>query len=243
MNEAQPMRRNEEPLPVLFLSGAGLPAWIWDGVVAALPTGTRTQVARYPKVADTSLTACADAVAAQVGWAEFAVVAHSLGGVVAAELLARHPTRVRAVLGVSAVIPEPGQSFVRVMPMPMRLVLGVVLRVVGTRPPAGAIREGLASGLPADLADRLVAEFLPEPKRLYLDPTSNRPRARQAAYLLTGNDHVVPVELQRRGATALGVAEVDTAPTGHLPMLERPELVAEFIRRSLLAPPALAVAG
>lgn len=218
--------------PVLLLSGAGLPEWIWDDVRAALPPGTDSLVVRPERGPGASLADCADAAAEQAPWGEFAVVAHSLGGTVAAELIARHPARVTAVLGVAAAVPRPGHSFVRSLPAPARWVVPTVLRRMGTRPPDRSLRP-LTRGLPGAVADRLVREFDPEPLGAYLDPNSPRTLPPVRAYLRTGNDPELSAAVQRRSAAALEARWTQELPTGHLPMLESPDGVSRAVHRLL----------
>lgn len=219
--------------PVLFLGGAGLPDRIWDEVRAGLPEGTESAVARYPRRGTASLADHADAALAQAPWPDVALVAHSVGGVVACEVLARAPERVRAVLGVAAVFPRPGRSFTGALPLPARLVLPAVLRLAGTRPPAKAIRRGLAGGLPDDVAGRIVDEFDPESVRLYRDRTSARELPTVRGYLLTTADGEVDAATQRRSAATLGATWTEELPTGHLPMLEDPHGVSRVVQRLL----------
>ncbi len=218
-------------VPVLFLSGAGLPAWIWDHVRGELADVAITDVARYPRGGDMSLAHYADALAAQVPWPRLAVVAHSIGGVVAAELVARHPRRVAGILAVAAVIPRPGHSFIRSMPLPNRLVLGTVLRVAGTRPPATVLRSGLAAGVSEAIGDRIITDFDPESVGLYRDASSARTMPGPRAYLYTSEDKEVPPATQRRSAENLGAAWTTQVSTGHLPMLQDPAAVSRAVRR------------
>ncbi|MFC4426385.1 alpha/beta fold hydrolase [Deinococcus navajonensis] len=98
---------------VLLLHGASVSSWMWTGTLQALP-GLHTLAPDLPGLAENarwgqfSLDGAADALAALVearctgGQAH--VVGHSLGGAVAARLLARHPQVVRSALlmGVTA---------------------------------------------------------------------------------------------------------------------------------------------
>ena len=220
--------------PILFLSGAGLPAWIWDDVRAHMPEHPDTVVGRYPRAGHASLADYADAVAAQISAPTFAVVAHSVGGVVATSLLSRHPGRVTAILGVAAVVPRPGRSFVSSMPFPTRLVLGAVLKVAGTKPPAKAIRA-LAHGLPDNVADRIVADFDPESIGLYRDPTPARDLPAARAYIRGTADNEISPAVQQASADALQATWTEELPTGHLPMLQEPARVGQSLRRLLAA--------
>lgn len=222
-----------QSVPVLFLSGAGLPSWIWDDVIALLPKATPVHVAEYPDDEGASLAQYADAVAAQVTWPAFVVVAHSAGGVVAAELLAQHPGRVVGLVGVSAVFPGVGESFVGTMPAPKRLLLSVALRAFGTKPPAKAIRSRLANGLPDPLPERIVAEFSPESLRFYLDAVGERQLPPAAAYLVTEQDEELPVARQERSARIMGATALARASTGHMPMLEDPAAVGNVVSQVL----------
>jgi pimeloyl-ACP methyl ester carboxylesterase len=215
--------------PVLFLSGAGLPTWIWDDVRAALPASVETAVAGRPPGPHASLAEYADAAAAGAPWPTFAVVAHSSGGVVAVELLARHPDRVTGIIGITAVVPVPGRSFVGTMPLPSRLVLSVVMRLVGTRPPTKVIRAGLAGGLSAATADRIVADFEPESVRLYRDATSVRDLPEIRGYVHTRKDKELAMAVQRRSAEALRATWTHELATGHLPMLQDPLAVSRAV--------------
>ncbi len=223
--------------PVLFLGGAGLPAWIWDDVRAGLPPGTDSAVAAYPRDRAASLADYARQVAEEAPWPGFTVVAHSIGGVVAAELLSSHPERVTGLLGVAAVIPAVGRSFLRSLPFPMGLVLGAVIRVAGTRPPEKAIRTGLAAGLPSGTTDRIVADFSPESPRLYRDATGPRVLPGRRGYVRTSADRELSPAVQEASAGRLDVTWTRSVPTGHLPMLEAAAELGDAIRDFLGAAP------
>ncbi|GAA1546651.1 alpha/beta hydrolase [Kribbella lupini] len=224
---------NQAHEPLLLLSGAGLPKWIWDQVRAELTGSHPTVVAERPRAADASLREYAVAALESAPWERFAVVAHSSGGTVAAELVALAPERVSAVLAVSAVVPEPGRSFVGSMPFPQRVVLSVAMRVAGTRPPDSAIRRGVAGGLGQNTADRIVAEFKPESVRLYRDKVQGGGFPERRGYLCTNEDAELPVGLQRGFAHNLEATWNESIETGHLPMLEAPELLARHIEKFL----------
>lgn len=227
---------SDEREPILLLGGAGLPAWIWDDVRRELGGERELRVADRPDAGATRLTDHVHAALASAPPGRFAVVAHSAGGVVGAELAWRAPERVSAFLGVSAVVPAPGGSFLSAMPAPNRWVLGAVLRLAGTRPPEAAIRRSLAHGLDEELADRIVADFATEPLGLFADRTSAAGWGGPRGYVRTTDDRELPESVQRRSARHLAAdwhAELDT---GHLPMLEDPVALAGTIRRFLDQP-------
>jgi len=206
--------------PVLLLSGAGLPAWIWDAAREALGTDHETVVASRPDGPTPSLSAYVDAALDSARWDRFAVVAHSSGGVVGTELARRAHRRVTAVIGVSAVVPAPGGSFVSSMPFPQRHLLSLAIRLAGTRPPDGTIRRGIAAGLDDDTAGRIVAEFVPESPDLYRGRAGTDALQAPTGYVTTTQDRELSPGLQRRFAARLGTPRERSLATGHLPMLE-----------------------
>lgn len=199
--------------PLLFLSGAGLPAWIWDDVRAAHPDSS---VAAYPSTG--TLQDYATKVLAEAP-DRFVIVAHSIGGVVASQLLAQAPERVEALLGVAASFPKPGQSFLKALPFPNKLIISLAMRLAGTKPPEKAIRTSLADGVVPLQVDRLVADFKPESQHLYRDPIPARQFPTHTGYLHTTADKELPPTLQQSFAANLGATWTHSLPTGHLPML------------------------
>lgn len=215
--------------PILFLSGAGLPGWIWDDVRRGLGEGWETRVAARPENGQARLRDYAQAAIDSAPAGRFAIVAHSAGGVIGSEVARLAPGRVSAFLAISAVIPRPGESFISALPAPNRWVLSAVMRLAGTRPPASAIRRGLAHGLDERVADRIIADFTPESPGLYRDRTAHREWSGWRGYLRTSGDREVPIALQRRSAQRLGAAWQDELNAGHLPMLEDHQAVAASI--------------
>ncbi|MFC0505184.1 alpha/beta fold hydrolase [Micromonospora costi] len=224
--------------PILFISGAGLPAWIWDDVHQRMGWPHEVQVAARPsRGVEGSLRDYAEAAIGSAPTGRFAIVAHSAGGVIGAEVARLAPERVSAFLAVTAVIPKAAGSFISAMPVPNRWLLNVAMRVAGTRPPASAIRGRLAHRLDDQAAGRLIAEFTPESPGLYRDRTGHRSWSGRRGYVLAAQDRELPVALQRRCAQRLGHAWADTLDTGHLPMLEAPRALASSITRFLGARP------
>ena len=220
--------------PLLFISGAGLPAWVWDDVLSALPDARDTVVAARPDTAGPRrLDDYADAALASAPWPSFAIVGHSIGGVIGARVVEQAPERVAAFVGIAASIPGPGTSFFGALPFPQRLVLGCVTRVLGTRPPAGALRRSLAHGLDPTTAERVVEGFAPESQALYRDPIGSAAYPDVRGYLQTTDDPELPMALQESYARNLGAGTTESLPTGHLPMLADPAGTAMAIERLL----------
>ncbi|MQY28814.1 hypothetical protein NRB56_43980 [Nocardia sp. RB56] len=216
------------PDPILFLSGAGLPAWIWDDVRADLPG--ESVVAAYPKRGDARSADYAAAALEQVPAGSFTIVAHSIGGVVASRIVTTAPERVTGVLGVAASFPAAGASFLTGLPAPQRVLVGLIMRVAGTRPPEKAIRSTLCAGLDEEVTGHIVAEFAPESRHLYQDAVTPRTFPAHTGFVVTTEDRQMATALQYRYATELGSGFRRELPTGHLPMLQDPAALAGIVR-------------
>ncbi|MFR9780749.1 alpha/beta fold hydrolase [Micromonospora sp. MS34] len=225
------------PDPIMFLSGAGLPAWIWDDVRRDLGEGRQTCVASRPQGGRARLRDYAQAVIDSAPPGGYAIVAHSAGGVIGTEVARLVPERITAFLAISAVIPQPGGSFISVMPVPSRWMLSAAMRFAGTRPPDSAIRRSLTRGLDEEVTDRIIVDFTPESPALYRDRTAHRSWSGWRGYLRTTDDHELPMTLQQRCAQRFGAAWQSDLNTGHLPMLEDHQAVSAAITRFLDARP------
>ncbi|AYJ50935.1 alpha/beta fold hydrolase [Rhodococcus sp. P1Y] len=220
--------------PILFLSGAGLSPWIWKDVRAQVNADS----AVGPRPSDCSgapLAAYVELAVEAAPPGRFAIVAHSSGGVVGAEVARLVPDRVTGFLGIAAVIPAAGGSFVSAMPAPNRWAIATAMRLAGTRPPATAIRRGLGTGLSKDVVERIVAEFTPESLDLYRQKTGDHVWSGRRGFLVTTRDQQLSPGLQRRFAERLGGKWSQVIATGHLPMLQNPEATAAMIRGFLTA--------
>lgn len=221
------------PHSILFLNGAGLPPWIWDEVRHRLDDSYETQVASRPHGDATRLRDYVEAAIDSVAADRVTIVAHSAGGVVGAEVARVVAERVTGFLAVTAVVPQPGGSFVSAMPVPNRWILGAAMRVAGTRPPDSAIRKTLAHGIDDQTTDQLIADFTPEPQSYYRDRTDKQTWDGRKGYVITTNDREIPSALQRRFSMNLGAKWQRELATGHLAMVENPEALGETITQFL----------
>jgi pimeloyl-ACP methyl ester carboxylesterase len=215
------------PVGLVLLPGAGLGPQLWDDLVPLLPTPSLA--VRYP--GEGGLAEYIASVRADVdGWApqRVVVVGHSLGGVVALGLARELGNRLAGFVGVSAAIPARGGSFASAMPFPQRLVLPVMLRLAGTRPPESSIRKGLCSDLSTDQADQIVQRFTPEPRAVYTDRVGVEPPDVPKLYVMLSADREFSLKLQATFAKRLGGRSVELH-SGHLPMVSHPSALAETL--------------
>lgn len=223
-----------EDVGFVLVHGAGLDVWVWEELVSRMQAPT--VAAAFPaRKADQSerddlrLADYTDAVIEQIEeWdtAGVILVAHSIGGAICMEAAARLEDRLAGFVGLSAGIPEPGQSFLSCFPFHQRVVQQAILRFVGTRPPERIIRGSLCAELTDEHADRIVTEFVPESRYLYTDPVDGIIPDVPTRYIQTSSDKSITPDQQSAMATTLGADDVVTLDTGHLPMLSQPDELA-----------------
>lgn len=216
---------------LVLLPGAGLGPELWDELRPHLDAPALA--VRYP--GEGTLADYVAAAAAQVeGWehARVVLVAHSLGGVVGMRLAAHLGDRVAGFIGISAAIPINGGSFVSALPFPQKVIVRLMLRLAGTRPPDAAIRKGLCSDLTTEQADQIVARFTPESRAVYTDRVDVAPPDVPRRYVVLTADREFPPSLQARFARRLGGNQIEL-DSGHLPMVSQPGELAKLLARFL----------
>jgi pimeloyl-ACP methyl ester carboxylesterase len=228
---------SKKDIGFVLVHGAGLDVWVWEELVSLVKAPALSTVfpAREDDQSvreDLRLPDYADTVVEQVEeWdvSRVILVAHLIGGVICTAVASRLEDRLMGFVGLSAVIPESGQSFLSCFPFHQRVVQQVVLRFAGTRPPEGIIRRSLCAELTDEQADRVVAEFVPESRYLYTDPVEETIPDVRTRYVQTDTDKSVSSGQQAKMATALGTDDIVTLDTGHLPMLSRPDELASTL--------------
>lgn len=228
---------SEETRSVVSIHGAGLDTWIWNEITPALegPHLPATFPARdgdREGTAGLGLRDYVEHVCRQIEeWPpmEIVLVAHSIGGVVGKEVAEILADRVVGFVGVCAAIPEPGGSFLSCYPPHQRLIQRAIMRVAGTSPPDAVIRKSLCNGLSEAQADRIVKQFRPESRKLYIDTSTAEIPDVQSLYVKTTHDNELSVSLQETMIDNLRPDGVATIDTGHVPMLSCPNQLAGLL--------------
>lgn len=222
----------------VLLHGAGLGRWIWDGVVPHLnaPAEAVDLPGRgdHPRPGDVTLQQCIDVVASQMR-SHSIIVGHSISAEVAMGVAAMRPRSVAAVVLVGGMVPESGHSFMSMLPVLQRIFLHVLLRFSrsGIRLPASLVKSEYCSDLSEERTAEVLANVVPEAPRLYLDRIDWRsiPDDVRRFYLKLLDDRSVKLSVQEEVRARINAVEWDSLPTGHLPMLSQPELLAESLNR------------
>lgn len=231
--------KDRKPIGYVFIPGAGLDAQIWDRVAGELPAPCLT--VDYPGrgsnnggTSKLSLKDYCAHVKEQIrSWdvEKFILVTHSLGGVLGLSIADEMADRVAGFAAIGAVIPAGGGSFTSAFPSGQRLLLPLMMRLFGTKPPEQAIRRGLCSDLTEEQADEIVRRFTPESIRVYTDRVEAASRLQvPSLYIKLGQDQELKPGLQDKMAGNLG-ARVERLESGHLPMLSHPDELRQLLQK------------
>jgi pimeloyl-ACP methyl ester carboxylesterase len=210
---------------IIFIHGAGLGGWIWDDVVKDISVPyVLADYASLERLSNkATLADYVDTVyeqAKRLDTNRVVIVAHSIGGVIGIELSKKMKDKLAAFVGISASIPKPNSNFVSTLPFPQKLLMPIIIKIAGTRPPESAIRNGLGNGLRTDQVAQIISTFQPESARIYTDRISSDSMPDvPALYLRTTNDKEFAVSIQNASIANLNNPTVFDIDAGHLPML------------------------
>lgn len=215
----------------VFVNGAGLEGHVWRKVVEEFEHPYL--LAEFPQREDSfhsrsglSLEDYVTHLKRQVedwGMPKIVIVAHSLGGVLSLRLASLMTDRVVGFVAVGAAIPKSGGSFLSVLPVPQRILMSVILRTLGTRPPESSIRSGLCNDLSLDQATEIATGFVPEAIRAYTDRTNVSIPDVPKLYVKLTKDKQFSPSLQAKMISNLAPQSTRSLDTGHLPMISNPE--------------------
>lgn len=164
----------------------------------------------------------------------FIIVAHSIGACIGLQIAEQFRNQLKGFVVIGSVIPKDGQSFASALPFPQKLILPLILRLAGTKPPDKAIENELCNDLSPQLTLKIVNEFTPEAKELYLNKIHYSPLQVKKLYIKLTNDKAMAPSLQDKMAMNLKADKTITIDSGHLPMLSRPKelagIVVDFVK-------------
>lgn len=215
----------KQDIGFVYIHGAGLGSFIWDGVVAemnlpylAVEFPNRSQ----EETEDSNLSDYALHVITQIrewGVDKFIILAHSIGGCIGLMVAEAFKERVVGFIGLGAAIPKQGGSFVSILPFPQKLVFPFLLRVFGTRPPNNIILSSLCHGLSDPEKKLILRRFTPESRSLFTDPCPAPIPNIYKIYIELQEDKELSSGTQLRMAANLQANQLYKIPSGHLPMI------------------------
>jgi len=219
----------------IFLSGAGLGSWVWKDVMASLKQPSVG--VNYPKDPNVGIEEYAQAAIDQIkdlSVEKMVVVSHSLGGVVGLKVAEALGERLAGFVAISAAIPKNGGSFFSSLPFPQKMIMPLIMKLAGTKPPEAALRKGYCNDLSVEQTAEVLKRYAAESAKIYSDSSTLPPSSVPKLYIKTTNDNEFSDTLQNIMQRNLGADKIVTINSGHLPMLSKPEelagLLDDFVR-------------
>jgi pimeloyl-ACP methyl ester carboxylesterase len=243
---SEPAQPKGDELGLVLLHGAMLGRWIWKRVEPLLagPALAVDLPGRGTKPADVTRLTLDDVVDSATSDIEswpvdrVILVAHSLSGILIPGLVSRLPRRAVHAVFISAAVPEPGASYLDVLPASQRLFLRFALLTQrkGLLTPAWAARRALCNDLDEPTTRFVLERLTREAPGLYGAPVPGEiPASTPRLYVKLTADHGFSPALQDLMITRLHAPRLEEIDSGHLPMLAHPEGIAAILN-SLIEP-------
>ncbi len=166
------------------------------------------------------------------------MVAHSLGGIFAAEILARWPNLIGKVVYVAAYLPQSGQSVADLARLDNESKIPTV-RSSTSKPGfvtinATGAADILFHDLPQDFANKLALQAQPQPMADFKQVSPQGPSTPIASsYVVCTKDRAIGPTLQRKMAQTANCDPILQIDAGHMPMVAMPEQLAITISQIL----------
>ncbi len=230
------MEKNAKETALVFMHGAGLGSYIWDEVVRILPNQSlqidypnrgKSRANRHLTWQDYQAE-----VAREIrGWKSgpFVLVAHSIAACLSIPLLEIFASDVAGFVAIGACIPKRGQSFCDTLPFPQSHLLPLILNVFGTRPSNQMIKAQLCHDLNQKQTKSVIERFTPEARNLYTHKIEYRHLPEDSLYIKLLADKALAPSIQEQMIANLSGARMATLRTGHLPMLSKPQALADIL--------------
>jgi len=164
---------------------------------------------------------------------QITIVAHSIGGCLGLKLNDYFQEKLSRFIGISAIIPKSGESFTDCFPFPQKLILPIILKLFGTKPPAKSIEKELCNDLPSSKSEEIIKRFSPESVKLYTTKINYNSIPEQRLFIKLLNDNALNQDIQNKMIRNLNCKNIVELDSGHLPMLSKPKELAGIINEFL----------
>jgi pimeloyl-ACP methyl ester carboxylesterase len=227
---------------IVFIHGAGLNSSIWNdlkkelpfpSLVIDFPNRKAGDKINYDLTFDDYVSSVVEKVK---NWKsdQFIIVAHSIGACVGLKAAELFTDELKGFIAISSVIPKNGQSFVSALPFPQKILMPLILKVFGTKPPQKVIESELCNDLNPSQTEIITREFTPESRALYTSKIFFSLPDVSRLYIKLTNDKSIPDTLQDSMAVNFDANKVITIDSGHLPMLSASLRLAGIINKYIL---------
>jgi pimeloyl-ACP methyl ester carboxylesterase len=214
---------------IVFIHGAGLNSSIWDDLIKDI--NNPTLAIEYPNknldakaIDKLTFDHYVEATINQIkNWKQehFIIVAHSIGAFVGLKVANHFKNEVKGFVALGSVVPTNGNSFISSLQFPQKFIMPMILRLFGTKPPQKVIESELCNDLTVEQTTKIVNEFTPESKALYVTRINFSLPDTIRLYVKLNKDQSIPITLQDKMAKNLKANKIITIDSGHLPMISK----------------------
>ena len=227
----------DSSIGIVLIHGAGLNSSIWDELKREINQPILTIDFPNRKIGDNANQNLTfdDYVNTTIGqlknWNKdsLIIVAHSIGACVGLSIATHLKNELKGFVAIGSVIPINGNSFASSLPVPQKLILPLILKLFGTKPPKKSIASELCNDLTAEQTKKIINEFTPEAITLYTTKIHFDLPDTKRLYIKLTDDKSVPVALQDKMAKNLNASEIVTIDSGHLPMMSKAKQLATIL--------------
>lgn len=226
-----------DKIGIVLIYGAGLGSFIWDDLKPFMKNPVLT--IEFPNreggdKANNNLSfddykKSAIEQIEKWGIDNFVIVTHSIGGCIGLSLTDYFAEKVVGFVGISSAFPTNGNSFIFCLPFPQSLLMPLIMKLFGTKPPQKVIEQTLCNDLIAEQTSEIVKRFTPEAKLLYTTKVTYKNLDTKTLYVKLNKDKGLSVQLQDKMIKNLNAQKVVTLDSGHLPMISKPKALSEIL--------------
>jgi pimeloyl-ACP methyl ester carboxylesterase len=226
-----------DKIGIVFIYGAGLGSFIWDGLKPLIENPVLT--IEFPNRGvdeKTNVNLTFDdykklAIEQIEKWDidNFVIVTHSIGGCIGLSLTDYFSEKVVGFVAISSSVPINGNSYISCLPFPQSLLMPLILNLFGTKPPSKTIEQVLCNDLTLEQTSEVIKRFTPEAKLLYTTKVNYKNLDIKTLYVKLSKDKGLSVQLQDKMIKNLNAQKVVTLDSGHLPMISKPKELSEIL--------------
>ncbi|MCM0667634.1 alpha/beta fold hydrolase [Flavobacterium tyrosinilyticum] len=241
-----PLQANTaNPSTIVIVHGAWSSAKDFKDVEASLKkSGNEVIVVNLPghgddqtHVSSLTLQGYVDTVKKAIGTRKnVTLVGHSFGGMVVSETAEQIPGQIKKLIYLCAFLPNNGESLFSISAADKETHIGQYIQPDEKAGVVGIAKNGIldffAADAPSNTAERLVANFKPEPLGPLATPvvlTSANFGKINKVYIFTEFDHAIGLTLQKSMAKGANVTRTYSLPTSHTPFFSQPAVVASIL--------------
>lgn len=221
----------------VFIHGAGLDSFIWDRLIDSLSApclAVRFPKRQYPakETEVLSLQEYINDLSRQIEVfeaREFILVTHSIGTCLGLPSTSMFCSRLKGFVSIAGSVPPSGQSFLKTLSFSQRILMPLLLKAFGTRPPNRTIEKELCHDLDEAITAQILQTFTPESRKIYTDPILYSIPECRRMYIQTTEDRSIPASLQNQMAQELKAHQTVKVPGGHLAMLSQVKALSTIL--------------